>query len=139
MINMIKIVHIKDFIHLSLQGDMDFLKLKKFINELSSIHGSFIDYDLLIDSRGAKINLGFFELWDIAKELASVIHAGDGKGFTAKIIVFCPAEHFNNAKFLETCSLNNGLNMRSFTSFDDIFEWMSNSLTHNLEKSLLSK
>ncbi len=132
----IKIVRLKDLVNISPQGKMNLLKFKEYINELSSVKGLFIDYDLLIDTRGAETQMGVFEVWELAKELATVIQTGSHKGFRAKIAVICPVKDFDNAKFFELCSLNHGLNVHAFNSFEDLYEWISIPQTLDRDKSL---
>lgn len=127
MVSKIKIVRVKDYIHLLPTGTMNLLKFKDCIQDLSTTHGLFTDFDLLIDTRGAETHLGVNEIWELAKELAEVIHSGSGKGFRAKIAVICPTSEFDNAKFFELCASNRGLNVGAFNSFEDLFDWISES------------
>jgi len=132
----LRIIRIRDFIKVAPQGGQDLKSLKRAITQAASVPGAFIDYDLLIDTRGfAETLLSVFDIWELAKDLADLIHAGAAKGFRAKIPVLCPLERFDYAKFYELCAENQGLNVRAFTSFEDVFEWLSESSTPNLEKS----
>lgn len=132
----LRIIRVRDFIKLAPQGSQDLNSLKRAITEAASAPGAFIDYDLLIDTRGfAETILSVFDMWELAKDLADVTHAGASRGFRPKIPVLCPRERFDNAQFYELCASNQGLNVRAFTSFEDMFEWLSESSTPNLEKS----
>ena len=135
MITKVKIIQVKEFLSFSPQGKMDLLKFKECINELSTGHGLFVDYNLLIDTRGAETHLKVFELWDLAKELATVIHVGSHKGFRAKIAIVCPVDEFDQAEFFKLCASNRGLNVRAFTSFEELFEWLSTASVLDIEKS----
>lgn len=111
------------------QGTLDFAKVKERIKEFALTPGAFVDYDLLIDTRGAESHLSTSDLWRLAEELAKSVHAGSSKGFRVKISVLCPVGRFDYAKFLELCAQNRGLNVRAFTTFEDVFEWIGESST----------
>ena len=131
----LRIIRIRDFIKLAPQGSQHFKSLKRAITEAASLPGAFIDYDLLIDTRGfAETLLSVIDLWELAEDLANAVHAGSAKGFTAKIPVLCPPERLDLAQFYELCTRNRGLNVRAFTSIEDLFEWLSKSSTPSLEK-----
>jgi hypothetical protein len=128
----LRIISIRDFLKVAPQGSQDFKSLKQALSEAASAQGAFLDYDLLIDTRGAETHLSVTDIWELAADLATMIHAGASKSFKAKIPVLCPAEEFDHAKFFSLCSQNRGLNVRAFTSFEDLFEWLSGSSTPNL-------
>ena len=124
MISNLKILRVRDFIKSTPQGTLDLSMAKELIEEVSNVSGAFINYDLFIDTRGTEDKLTVFHIWEIASQLATAVHRNT-KGFRAKIAVLCPVERFDHAKFFELCSLNRGLNVRAFTSFEELFEWLS--------------
>jgi hypothetical protein len=124
MTSNLKILRVRDFIKATPQGTLDLPMVKELIQEVSNISDAFITYNLFIDTRGTQDNLRVFDIWEIASQLAIVVHQNT-KGFRAKIAVLCPVERFDNAKFFELCSLNRGLNVRAFNSFEELFEWLS--------------
>lgn len=89
--------------------------------------GAFIDHDILVDMRGAESHLSVHQIWEIARDLAILANEVSPKGFLTKIAVICPIEQFDYAKFLELCAQNQGLNVRAFTMFEDMFEWITES------------
>ena len=123
----LRIIHLRDLIEFCPEGKLDYAKMAEGVREIASVRGAFADYDVLIDTRGAESHLSAAELWAIAESLAQAVHGNAAKGFTAKIAVLCPVERFDHAKFLELCAQNRGLNVRAFTAFDDVFEWLSES------------
>ena len=127
----LRIITIRDFLKVAPQGSQDLRSLKQALSEVASAQGAFLDYDLLIDTRGAETHLSVTDIWALAEDLAKVIHAGASKSFQAKIPVLCPAEEFDHATFFSLCAENRGLNVRAFTSFEDLFEWLSGSSTPN--------
>ena len=120
----LRIIRVGDFVNATPQGSLDFEKAKQAIREASRVSGAFVDYDLLIDTRGSESDLSVADIWYLAKELASLVHANT-RGFRAKIPVLCPTKEFDHAKFFELCSQNRGLNVRAYTSFEDLFDWLS--------------
>jgi len=132
----LRIIRLRDIISLELDGKLDLSKSKEGLQKIVSVHGAFIDHDVLIDTRGTESLLSVADIWEIARDLANAVHASPPKGFVAKIAVICPIEHFDNAKFLELCAQNRGLNVNAFTAFEDMFEWISESSPPNSNKSL---
>lgn len=126
----------KDFLKLTPQGRQDRETLKRVISEVASLPGVFSDYDLLVDTRGAETHLSVTDFWELSKNLAETIHASTSKSFRAKIAVLCPVEEFDNAKFFSMCSGNRGLNVRAFTSFENLFEWLGESSEYSSEQYL---
>jgi hypothetical protein len=124
MTSNLKILRVRDFIKATPQGTLDLPVAKELIQEVSDVSGAFIKYDLFIDTRGTEDKLTVTHIWEIASQLASAVHRNT-RGFRAKIAVLCPVERFDHAKFFELCSLNRGLNVRAFTSFEELFEWLS--------------
>ena len=131
----LRIVSIRDFIKLTPKGNLDLAKMKEGIVEAAARPGAFTDYDLLIDTRGLESLLSVFELWELAQELAKLVHAASPKGFRAKIPLLCPVERLDLAQFTSLSAQNVGLNVRAFTSFEDVFDWLSRTSTPNQEES----
>lgn len=125
----IRIVRIRDFVHLAPKGTEDLSHLKRVLSDASTIPGIFTDFNLLIDSRGLETNLPVSHLWELAKHLATIVQQGSSKGFRAKIAVLCPLERFDLAQFFSLCAVNRGLNVQPFTSIEELFHWMSESST----------
>ncbi len=120
----LKIIRVRDFIQVIPQGAFDFDEAKQAMREASLVSGAFVNYDLLIDTRGSENILSVIDNWYLAEELASLIHANT-RGFRAKISILCPTKEFDHAQFFELCSQNRGLNVRAFTSLEDLFDWLS--------------
>ena len=134
MTSNLRIISIRDFIKLTPQGHTDLATLKQAITQAASVSGAFTDYDVLVDTRGTEPHLSVFDLWELAEDLAKLVHAGSAAGFRAKIPILCAVDRFDLAKFFELTAQNRGLNVRAFTSVEDLFEWLSKSSTPSLEK-----
>ena len=129
----LRIIRVRDFVELATRGSRDLASMKTALAEAASTYGAFSQYDLLVDTRGAETQLSVLDIWELAAYAAKVVHQGPPESFTAKIAVLCPLEDFDRAKFFELCAENRGLNIRAFTSFEDVFEWLHESLTHKDE------
>jgi len=124
MTSNLRIIRVRDFIEATPQGNLDYVKARQAMREASSVPGAFNKYDLLIDTRGSENNLSAADTWQLAAELAVLVRANT-EGYRAKIAVLCPDKEFDHAKFFELCSHNRALNVRAFTSFEELFEWLS--------------
>lgn len=131
MISNLKIARLRDIITFEAEGSIDLAKIKEALKVIASVPGAFSEYDLLFDTRGAESYLSATDIWQIAKYLAEVVHSGPSRGFTAKIAVLCPVERFDKAQFLELCAQNRGLNVMAFTSFEEMFDWLSVTSKHD--------
>jgi len=125
----LRMIRVRDFIRLTPQGSLDFNSLKQELSGAASVPGAFSDYDLLVDTRGAESHLSVFDIWELARELDDTVHASASKRIKVKISLLVPVKEFDHAKFFELCAENRGLNVRAFTSFEDVFEWLSESST----------
>lgn len=119
----LQIIRVRDYIKLSLPGKLDFNAARKAISEVSSLPNIFYNYNLLIDSRNSESELTVTEISAVAIDLASLIHKDNNRRWT-KIPVLCPDKNFDKAKFFEICSQNRGLNVRAFTSFEEMYNWL---------------
>ena len=120
----LRIIKVRDFVKLAPQGSRDLVTMKAALAEAASVYGAFSKYDLLVDSRGAGTPLSALDIWELAAYVANVVHQGPPESFTAKIAVLCPVQDFDHAKFFELCAENRGLNIRAFTSFENVFDWL---------------
>ena len=127
----LRIIRLRDIINVKPEGKLDKSRVREELQEIASAHDTFVNYDVLIDTRGTEEHLSVFDIWEAARDLANAVHAGSSKGFLAKIAVICPVEHFDNAQFFELCAQNRGLNVHAFTVFEDLFEWLSESSAVN--------
>jgi len=48
-------------------GNLDFAGLKEGVREIASVSGAFIEYDVLVDTRGAEVHLSVFDIWGSQK------------------------------------------------------------------------
>ena len=129
----LRIIRISDFIDWAPHGSQNLGSIKSALAEAASAYGAFSKYDVLFDIRGAEINLSIPDIWELAAYVANVVHQGPPESFTAKIAVLCPVQDFDQAKFFELCAENRGLNIRAFTSFENVFDWLHEISAQNNE------
>jgi hypothetical protein len=123
----VKVVRLRDLLALGHQGALGLSSVIEDVQQIALVRGAFSTFDVLVDTRGTESALSATDTWEVAAALASAVHAGEPRGFSAKIAVLCPADHFGNAKFFELCALNRGLNVRAFTAFEEVFDWLATS------------
>jgi len=115
----IKIIPAHEFIKAAPEGQLDLEKCKIALAEIASVSAPTFDYEIILDTRKALIELSITDLWYLAAELSRL-----GKPFSRRTAVVCPLEGFDNAGFLALCAQNRGVQVKAFTSFDDAIEWL---------------
>jgi hypothetical protein len=95
----IRIIHARDFIRLTPEGQLDLEKSKKLLKEIVSASSSLVDYHIILDTRKAEVEISVSELWYLAAEISKF-----PKVFSRKTAILCPIEGFDQAKFLALCA-----------------------------------
>lgn len=122
----IRIIHAHDFIQATPEGRLDLEKSKELLIEIASATGSLADYEILLDTRKAQIEMSGADLWYLATDFWYVAAGLDNSRgpFPRKTAVLCPLKRFDRASFFARCAQNTGLQVRAFTSFEDAIEWL---------------
>ena len=115
----IRIIRARDFIRATAEGELDFQAAQKTLLEIASTAARLVDYEILLDTRKAKIRMSAGDLWFLAAELSKLREA-----FSRKTAVLCPVEQFDSAKFFALCAENQGLGIKAFTRFEDAIDWL---------------
>ena len=115
----IKIIPAHEFIKAAPEGQLDLENCKIALTEIAAVSSATVDYEIILDTRKAQVNLSIADLWYLAAELSRL-----GKPFSRKTAVVCPLGGFDYAGFLALCAQNRGLQVKAFTSFDDAIEWL---------------
>ena len=116
----VKIIHAHDFIKATPEGQLDFEESKRLLTEIASVAASsVVDYEIILDTRKAQIEMSATDLWYLATELSNFRRA-----FSRKIAVLCPVEKFDRAAFFALCAENRGFQISAFASYDDAIEWL---------------
>jgi hypothetical protein len=116
----IRIIHAKDFIKATPEGKLDLENSKKILLEIASATRSYSDFEIILDTRKAQVEMSVVDLWCLAEELGNF-----RKAFSKKTAVLCPAEKFNFAEFFALCAQNRGIQVMAFTSFEEAIEWLT--------------
>ncbi len=122
----VRIIHAHDFIKATPEGRFDLEMSKKGLAEIASAAVTLTDYEILLDTRKAQIEMSVTDLWYLAsgtRSLAAELVNARGR-FPKKTAVLCPFGDFDHASFFALCAENRGLNIRAFTSFEDAIEWL---------------
>jgi hypothetical protein len=115
----IRIIHAHDFIKATPNGQLDFEKSREVLMEIASASVSMGDYEIILDTRKAQIEMSTSDLWYLAVELSKL-----GKAFDRKTAVLCPFERFDRAGFFALCAENRGFRVKAFTSYEAAIEWL---------------
>lgn len=115
----IRLIHAQDFVRATSEGQLDFEMSKKALIEIASATAHLTDYEILLDTRQAYVQMSVTELWYLAAELSKLRDA-----FSGKTAVLCPVERFDDAAFFALCSENRGFRIKAFTSFEDAINWL---------------
>ncbi len=116
----IRIIHTHDFIRAAPEGRLDLGESEKMLMEIASASAHLVDYEIILDTRKAQVEMSATDLWYLAAELSKL----RGTFFKKKIAVLCPLARFDQAGFFELCAQNRGFQVRTFTSFEDAIEWL---------------
>jgi hypothetical protein len=115
----IRLIHAHDFVRATAEGELDFETSKKALIEIASATAHLVDFEILLDTRKADVQMSAINLWYLAAELSNL-----RKTFSRKTAVLCPVERFDDATFFALCSENRGLRIKAFTSFEDAINWL---------------
>jgi len=115
----IRLIHAQDFVRATSEGELDFETSKKALIEIASATAHLVDYEILLDTRKAHVQMSVTDLWHLSAELSNLRNA-----FSRKTAVLCPVEHFDDAAFFALCSENRGFRIKAFASFEDAMDWL---------------
>jgi hypothetical protein len=115
----IRIIHSHDFIKATPEGLLDLEKSKEVLMEIASSSVSMGDYEIILDTQKAQVEMSTFDLWYLAAELSKF-----RKAFERKIAVLCPLKGFDLAGFFALCAKNRGYQVKAFTSLEAAIEWL---------------
>jgi len=117
----VRIIRAHDFIRAAPQGELDLKESEKLLKEIASGSAVLADYELILDTRRAQIEMSATDLWYLASELSKL----RGTFSRHKMAVLCPLERFDRAEFFALCAKNRGFQVMAFTSFEDAIEWLT--------------
>jgi len=122
MATKIKIIRSVDYLSISDDGVIEFEKSKKNLAALAEPKRPPADYEMLMDFRRTQWILTTDEIYALVK---SLIDAPDS--FRDKIaLLLLPGVNFDKVYFQELCSENKGIDIRTFTNYEDAIQWFYN-------------
>lgn len=115
----IRIIHAHEFIVASPDGRLDLRATEGLLVEIASASAPSNDYDILLDTRGARSEMTETDLVQLACALRGLREA-----FSLKTAVLVPAGRFDHALFFAACAREEGFQVSAFTSLGDAMEWL---------------
>jgi hypothetical protein len=116
----------KDFFKAKPSGELDLEGSKKMLASIALITKPPADYEILLDFRETNYNKSFtrFEVFGFVKELVK-----NRSAFQNKIAILSrDGKQLDNSKFAELCATNRGLLVKTFLSFENAVEWLTDPI-----------
>jgi hypothetical protein len=114
-----KVVHAKDFIKSKHSGEIDLEESKKSLVLMAKIAEPPADFDVLVDTRGAQINLNITEMLELAYELTQY-----RESFRNKIAFLVDDDiELAKANLLEFYARDRGFKAKAFNDFEETIDW----------------
>ena len=114
------VIHAKDFVKMTPNGEFDFDSTRDLMIEAISVESEASELEILFDFRKARADLTTTDIWYLAEALDK-----NRALFHEKIaILIGPNQNFDNAKFFELCATNRGLDVGAFTSYEEAINWL---------------
>jgi hypothetical protein len=115
----IRIIRAHEFIQATPEGRFDLEQAKTVLTEIASVSAPSDDYDVILDTRNAQLNMDVADLWDLAAELHRLHQA-----FSRRTAVLVPPGDSDYAGFFALCAQERGFEVRTFTHLGDAMEWL---------------
>ncbi len=120
MSSIIRVIRARDLIKANPEGPFDVEKYKQLLMDIASAAAPLGDYEILLDTRKAHVDISKADLFFLASELCKRPDM-----FARKTAGLCPLERFDHAGFFALCAENRGCQVKAFTSFEDAIEWLT--------------
>ncbi len=115
----IKIIRSVDYLSVNDDGSIEFEESKRKLASLAEPKRPPADYELLMDFRRTQWILSTEEIYSL---VLALINAPDS--FRDKIaLLVLPGVNFDRTYFQELISENKGIDVRTFTNYEDAIEW----------------
>lgn len=122
-----KIYNDKKLIVADVNGLLDLESSKSIIGKIIENPEHQNNHKILLDLRNVQFNLSVIDIYRLAMFMGT-----DKKELLAKnkiAVLVNDDETLNSVGFLETCSCNRGLKMKSFTDFEGASNWLEVELS----------
>jgi hypothetical protein len=119
----IRLIHSRDFIRTTPEGDLDLAMSKEIILRLAVENARPGQYDILIDIRGTTKRLSYFDVANLVQVM--IDHR---ESFRSRLAILIePGERFDDAKFMELYAGNRGFQVGAFNDFEEALDWLVTS------------
>ncbi len=121
----IRLIHSRDFIRTTPEGDLDLKMSKEIILRLALENARPGQYDILIDLRGTtkRKRLSHFDVANLVQVM--IDHR---ESFRSRLAILVePGERFDDAKFMELYAGNRGFQVGAFNDFEEAMDWLMTS------------
>jgi hypothetical protein len=119
----IRLIHSRDFIRTTPEGDLDLAMSKEIILRLAVENARPGQYDILIDIRGTTKRLSHFDVANLVQVM--IDHR---ESFRSRLAILIePGERFDDAKFMELYAGNRGFQIGAFNDFEEAMGWLVTS------------
>jgi hypothetical protein len=115
----IRVIHARDFLKATPEGQLDLEHSNRLLIEIASASAHLVDHGMILDTRQTHSELSVTDLWYLAAELGKF-----RKALSRKTAVLCPRERFDYAGFFALCAQNEGFQVKAFLSYEDAIEWL---------------
>jgi len=118
----IKIIRSIDYLSVTDDGSVEFEESKKRLHEIAGVKHPPADFDILLDFRRTQWVLSTEEIFSLASVLIN-----DPDSHRDKIaLLVLPGVNFIKADFKELCSKSKGIDVQTFTNYEDAIHWFYN-------------
>lgn len=115
----IKIIRSIDYLSVTDDGSVEFEESKKRLHEIAGVKRPPADFDILLDFRRTQWVLSTEEIFSLANVLIN-----DPESHRDKIaLLVLPGVNFSKADFEELCSGTKGVEVHTFTNYEDAIHW----------------
>src|SRR5262245_50429454 len=119
----IRLIHVRDFLIMTPNGDLDLETSKQALLKLALENSTPSKSDILIDARGATSHLTIFDATDLVQVM--IEHRDSFRSKLALLTV--PGQRFDKAKFMEIYANNRGFDVAAFKDFEEAISWLMTS------------
>lgn len=114
------IIHAKEFVQLTPNGEFDFDSTRDLMIKAVSVETKASELEILIDFRNARADLTMGDIYYLAAELDKNRALSREK----VALLITPEQKWDQAKFFELCATNRGLDVGAFISYEDAISWL---------------
>ena len=118
----IKIIRSIDYLSVTDDGSVEFEESKNRLLEIAGVKSPPADFDILLDFRRTQWVLSTAEIFSLANVL---INDPDSHRDKIALLAF-PGVNFEKAYFMELCSKSKGVDVQTFTNYEDAIHWFYN-------------